>query len=195
MSQHDPTHLPGAHFLSRVVAIMLAVVLIGIAARVSIPIPGSPVPQSLQTLAVLLVGVFLGGRDASMALVAYLLVGGLGAPVFADGAAGWSHLVGPTAGYLIGFAVAAGVVGWLSDRGHLHSLLWAFGAMVGGHLVILLLGWLRLGGTIGYGSAFEQGVAPFLVGGAVKSAAGAALAAGAMAVGWRAGRRGSPSDT
>jgi biotin transporter BioY len=66
--------------------------------------------------------------------------------------------------------------------------------MVAGHLMVLLLGWLRLGGTLGYGSAFEQGVAPFLVGGAVKSAAGTALAAGVVALGWRAGESTSPND-
>ncbi len=178
----------------RLTVVVLAVVSIAVAARVSVPIPGSPVPQSLQTLAVLLVGFFLGGKDGSIALVIYLLAGGAGIPVFADGAAGWAHLVGPTAGYLIGFAIAAGGVGWLSDRGYLKQFGWAFGAMVAGHLMILLLGWLQLGGTLGYGSAFEQGVAPFLVGGAVKSAAGAALAAGVVALGWRAGESTSPDD-
>lgn len=169
----------------------LAVVSVGVAARISIDIPGSPVPQSLQTLAVLLVGFFLGGRDATLALAVYLLVGGAGAPVFADGGAGWTHLVGPTAGYLFGFALAAGGVGWLTDRGRLDRLVPAFGAMVVGHAAILLLGWLRLSGALGYTSAFEQGVAPFVVGGTVKSAVGAAVTAGAVKLGWHRSRDGS----
>ncbi len=158
-----------------------------VAARISVPIPGSPVPQSLQTLAVLLVGFFLGGRNGALALAAYLLLGASGAPVFADGAAGWTHLVGPTAGYLIGFAVAAGWVGWLAEGGRLSRFAPAFGAMLVGHAAILLLGWARLGATLGYVSAFEQGVAPFLVGGAVKSAVGAAMAVAALRLGWHRG--------
>ena len=168
-------------------AITLAVLAVAVSARVSVPIPGSPVPQSLQTLAVLLVGFFLGGRDGTVALAIYLLVGGAGAPVFADGAAGWTHLVGPTAGYLIGFAVAGGGLGWVAERGNLNRVAPAFGAMVGGHAAILLLGWLRLGATLGYASAFEQGVAPFLVGGVVKSAVGAAIALAALRLGWPRG--------
>ena len=179
----EPKRIP-PRLAHRVAAILLAVVLVGVAARISVPIPGSPVPQSLQTLAVLLVGFFLGGRDGTLAIAAYLLVGAAGAPVFADGAAGWTHLVGPTAGYLIGFAVAGGGVGWLAARGHLNRFAPAFGAMVLGHAAILLLGWLRLGGTLGYASAFEQGVAPFVGGGAVKSAVGAAMAVGAGRLGW-----------
>jgi len=180
--------------LRRFGAIGVAVILVALAARISVPMPGSPVPQSLQTLAVLLVGFLLGGRDGSVAMVVYLLAGGVGAPVFADGAAGWSHLVGPTAGYLIGFALAAGGVGWLTDRGHLDRPDKAFAAMVAGHALILLLGWIKLGGAVGYGSAFEQGLAPFVVGGVVKSAVGAAVGAGAIALGWSYGRSDPPIE-
>ncbi len=149
---------------------------IAISARLDIPIPGSPVPQSAQTLAILLVGVWLGARLGAVALIAYLLAGGLGAPVFADGASGWGHLVGPTAGYLVGFLLAATLVGALSDRGHLSRFPLAIAGMLTGHLVILGLGWARLVVALGPAEGWAQGVAPFLVGGLVKSLVAAAVA-------------------
>lgn len=149
----------------------LAVLAVAVAARVSVPVPGSPVPQSLQTLAVVLVGAFLGPRGGGGALALYLLVGALGVPVFADGAAGAAHLVGPSAGYLLGFVLAAVLVGWGVGSG---GLLRAFLAMLCAHLVILGLGWARLAPTLGVLDALRSGVLPFLWGGVAKSAAGAA---------------------
>ena len=89
----------------------MAVTALAVSARVSVPVPGSPVPQSLQTLAVVLVGAFLGPVRGGVAIGIYLILGAIGLGVFADGASGYDHLVGPTAGYLIGFVVAAVVVG------------------------------------------------------------------------------------
>lgn len=148
---------------------IFAVGLVALSARLSVTIPGSPVPQSAQTLAVLIVGALLGARDGTLAVGAYVLAGGLGLPVFSDGAAGWSHLVGPTAGYLVGFIVAAWGVGLLADRGRLGALWSALIAMLAAHAVILALGWLRLAGSLGPVAAFEGGVGPFLIGGIVKS--------------------------
>ena len=82
-----------------------AVVAVALAAQVSVAIPGSPVPQSLQTLAVVLVGAWLGPVRGGAALILYVAIGAVGAPVFADGAAGAAHLSGPTSGYLAGFVV------------------------------------------------------------------------------------------
>jgi biotin transport system substrate-specific component len=142
---------------------------------VAATVPGSSVPQSAQTLVVLLVGALLGARLGAATLVAWLLVGGLGAPVFAGGASGWEHLVGPTAGYLLGFTVAAAAVGRLAERGLLRRPAPALAVMIGGHGVILALGWARLAGTLGPTTAFRQGVAPFVVGGVLKSLAAVAV--------------------
>ena len=144
--------------------------------------PGTSVPQSAQTLAVVLVGAFLGARDGALALVFYLLVGGVGLSVFADGASGWPHLAGPTGGYLVGFVLAAGIVGWFADGGHLVRLRTALVVMIVGHVVILSLGWLRLAWSLGPADAFAAGVAPFLLGGLAKS-----IVAGVVvcAVPWR----------
>lgn len=125
-------------------------------------------PQSGQTLAVLLVGVVLGARDGSLAMLAYLLAGALGLPVFADGASGADHLVGATSGYLFAFVVAAGLAGMFADRGK-PGFGPALMVMLVGHAVILGLGWARLAWVMGATDAYTQGVAPFVVGGVVKS--------------------------
>ena len=126
-------------------------------------------PQSAQTLGVVLVGACLGARDGALALVLYLLAGGVGVPVFADGASGWPHLTGPTGGYLVGFVLAAGIVGWFADEGHLARSRMALVAMILGHVIILTLGWLRLAWPLGPSEAFATGVAPFVLGGLAKS--------------------------
>jgi len=169
----------------RLAMVSAGVLAVALSARLAVTIPGSSVPQSAQTLAVLLVGALLGARDGGLTLTAYLVLGGLGLPVFADGASGWAHLVGPTAGYLVGFVAAATAVGWLSGRGLLRRIPGALAVMMGAHAVILLLGWMRLAGTLGAGDAFAAGVAPFVVGGTVKSALAAGLVVG---LGMRSGR-------
>jgi biotin transport system substrate-specific component len=141
-----------------------------------VPLPGSPVPQSGQTLAVLFVGLGLGPRDGAAALLAYLLLGAVGVPVFADGASGWGHLVGPTSGYLVAFVATAGMVGWFAQRGHVRRFAPALVVMLAGHALILGSGWTRLGAAIGYGAAYGQGVAPFILGGATKSVVAAVVA-------------------
>lgn len=153
---------------------------IAAAAHISVPVPGSDVPQSLQTLAVLVAGALLGGRDGTIALGAYLALGALGAPIFADGAAGASHLFGPTAGYLAGFVVAAAGIGRLAERGRLDRFPEATAWMIAGHAVILGLGGAWLAARIGPGAALETGVAPFLWGGVAKS-----LAAAALVIAWK----------
>jgi len=162
--------------LRRLGIVILAVALVALSSRLSVTIPGSPVPQSAQTLAVVLVGALLGARQGSLAIGAYVLAGGLGLPVFADGASGWSHLIGPTAGYLAGFLLAAWGVGRLADRGRLETLGPAVLVMLAAHAVILTLGWVRLAASLGPVEAFEGGVAPFVLGGIVKSFLAAGLA-------------------
>ncbi len=165
---HPTTH--------RAFAILAAVAAIAVAARFSIPVPGSSVPQSLQTLAVVVVGALLGARDGTIALLLYIMLGAIGLPVFADGAAGWQHLTGSTAGYLIGFVLAAALVGAAGQLSWWRLLL----AMIAGHAVILFAGWLRLQLMIDPGPAWQHGVAPFIVGGLIKSVCAWAIVRAAL---------------
>ena len=159
-------------------------VVMAIAARISMPMPGAPVPQSLQSLAVLLVGAFLGPILGVAAVVGYIAVGALGVPVFADGGAGWQHLAGPSHGYLIGFVMAVVVVGAVADRGGLRLLLPCFLWMLIGHAVILLAGWAGLLALAGGAEAWRSGVSPFIIGAMIKSAAAALLLAGLRQSRW-----------
>ncbi len=120
----------------------------------------------------------MGPRSGAVVVGAYLALGALGLPVFADGAAGVGHLVGPTAGYLVGFLVAAVWIGWFSRRHELDGLGRTFLAMLVGHAIILSLGWARLAVPLGPVPAFQLGVAPFVLGGIAKSFLGGLVVLG-----------------
>jgi biotin transport system substrate-specific component len=152
-----------------VAAVLAASLLISVSAWVRIPLPFSPVPVTAQTLAILLVGVILGPRHGSWAVLTYLLQGLVGLPVFAGGASGAAVLLGPTGGYLLGFVAAAYVTGWLHQRGY--GAL----ALIGGNLVIYLLGvsWLALG--VGPTAALSLGFLPFIPGDLIKLGCAALL--------------------
>jgi biotin transport system substrate-specific component len=100
----------------RAIAVLLGVLAVAAAAQVAIPVPFSPVPMTLQPLAVLAVGGLLGASAGVGALILYIVLGALGLPVFAGGGAGVLHLVGPTGGYLLAFPLAAGATGALAGR-------------------------------------------------------------------------------
>lgn len=166
---------------TRVISLVAAIVLIALAARVDVAVPGSPVPQSLQTLAVVVVGGWLGALWGGVATFLYVVVGVLGLPVFADGAAGAEVLRGPTAGYLVGFVLGAVFMGVASARAPSSStpgvgprplvrrLVVLFGGAVAAHLIILTSGWFRLATILGAAAAWAAGVTPFLWGGVAKS--------------------------
>jgi biotin transport system substrate-specific component len=124
--------------------VLLFSAFVGLTAQVEIPL--WPVPLTLQTLGVLFTGAVLGSRRGALALVLYLAEGAAGLPIFAGGAAGVAHLLGPTGGYLAGFVVAAGVVGWLAERGWDRRLVWTALAMMAGNVIIYALGvaWLAV---------------------------------------------------
>ena len=124
--------------------VLLFSAFVGLTAQVEIPL--WPVPLTLQTLGVLFTGAVLGSRRGALALVLYLAEGAAGLPIFAGGASGVAHLLGPTGGYLAGFVVAAGVVGWLAERGWDRRLVWTALAMLVGNVIIYALGvaWLAV---------------------------------------------------
>jgi len=175
-----------------VVVVLAGSALIALAAQLRIDLPFSPVPVTGQTFAVLVVGAALGTRLGAAAVVAYLLEGLAGLPVFAGGTSAWSPssagvpvIAGPTAGYLVGFVAAAAVVGALAERGFDRTVVTTIVAMVLGDLVIYVFGVPWLARFVGADRAIPLGLQPFIVGDAFKIA----LAAAALPLAWRVSRR------
>ncbi|MFI9425037.1 biotin transporter BioY [Streptomyces achromogenes] len=155
--------------------------LTGLAAQLSVPVPGSPVPVTGQTFAALLVGTALGARRGFLSLALYAVAGLAGVPWFADGKAG-TGLV--SFGYVLGMLLASAVVGALARRGADRSPLRMAGTMVLGEAVIYAVGvpYLALAAHLSASEAIAAGLTPFLIGDALK----AALAMGALPTAWKA---------
>lgn len=162
--------------------IVLGALLIYLTARVAFPVPGSPVPVTGQTFGVLLVGGALGLRRGIASVALYVAIGLIGVPFFAEGKGGVQVIAGATGGYIVGFIVAAALVGRLAELGWDRRIVGAIGAMALGNVVIYLLGvpWLMYvtGNDLAWGIA--NGLTPFLAGDALKLL----LAAGAFPVAW-----------
>lgn len=172
--------LPGAVLLRDSVLIAGGAAITGLAAQISIHTPLSPVPFTLQTLAVLLTGAALGTVRGAASMLLYLAAGAAGVPWFADHAHGAG---GPTFGYLVGFVLAATLVGELARRGNDRSIIGTIGLMTLGTAVIYLVGagWLAIDLHLDAQQAVALGVAPFLITDTLKTAA----AAGLLPLAWR----------
>ncbi len=168
---------------------------VALCAHVVLPLNFTPVPLTLQTFAVLLLGLLLSPRLAAATLAAYLAEGALGLPVFAPAPAipGLAHLLGPTGGYLLAYPVAAALISFLWRRARLIRWGGGFAAAAGcaaaGSLFILICGglWLAVLTHAPAPSALALGIIPFLPGDALKIAAAAAVAAGFQRFRRRAG--------
>lgn len=154
-------------------------------AQVSVKLPFTPVPITGQTLGVLLVGASLGPMVGALSVLLYLAEGAVGLPFFAEGRSGASLLgvASATGGYLWGFALAAGLVGWLARRGWDRDVRSAIGAMFLGEVVIYAVGvpWLMAALGVSLEQALALGLAPFVPGDVVKLL----LAAGLLPSTWR----------
>ncbi len=157
------------------VALLAGAALTALLARVAVTVPGSPVPVTGQTLGALLAGGLLGAGRGAGSLCLYLLAGALGLPAFAGGSAGIEHLAGPTGGYLVGLAAAAGIAGWTVERGWARSAPRALAAMLAASAAVFAFGvpWLAVG--TGGGRALQAGLVPFLPGALLKAALAAAV--------------------
>jgi biotin transport system substrate-specific component len=135
-----------------------------LAAEVRIPLPFSPIPMTLQTFVVPLAGGFLGAFWGTVSMMIYLLLGLAGLNVFAASSGGWNFFLAPSAGYVLGFILAAFVIGVIQDRNVRNIHL--FVGLVAAHLMILTLGMagLMLNLQMGVEEAFAKGVTPFLIG-------------------------------
>ena len=177
---------PAARRLLRAAGLaVLGTAFIAFCAQARVPL--WPVPITGQTFAVLVVGMVYGARLGAGTLLLYILVGCLGLPVFTDLSSGWGVMLGTTGGYIVGFVLAAGLVGRLAERGWDRSAWRTALAMLLGNVVIYVPGLLWLGGVVGWDKpVLAWGLTPFLVGDALKLA----LAAAVLPFAWKlVGRR------
>lgn len=164
--------------LSRAFRIGLGALVVALSAQIALPLPFTPIPFTLQPLAVLVVGAWLGAADGALALGVYLVAGALGAPVFAMGHGGAWRLLGPTGGYLLAFPVAAAVAGLARARGLTGIALACWSALVFTvAMAVIHLGGVSqlalLGGDPGL--AFRSGFLPFFLGDLLKVAIATAV--------------------
>ncbi len=147
----------------RALAILAGALFVALAAQVAIPLPGTPVPITLQVPAVLIVGGLLGHRLGAASLAAYLAMGAAGLPMFAPfGAPGAARLFGPTGGYLLALPLAAALVGAVLERGRSWGRIAV--AMIAGLAVVHLGGVTQLAVLTGdWAVAFAWGSVPFLL--------------------------------
>ena len=169
--------------------VVTAVLVIGFAlltaacAQIRIPLGFTPVPITGQTFAVLLTGAVLGSRAGAASQFLYIALGAIGLPFYAGGSGGWETATGATAGYLVGFVVAAYVVGYLAEHRQDRRFSTSTGAFLTGNLIIYLLGvaWLMYTLSLDLATGVEKGMAPFIIGDTIKIL----LAAGVMPAAWK----------
>ncbi|MEE4119198.1 MAG: biotin transporter BioY [Paracoccaceae bacterium] len=181
--------------------VAVGVALLTVAAQIKVAVPPSPVAVNLGTFAVLTIGAAYGPRLGLTTILVYMAIGALGFDVFQSstaGLAGLDYMMGTTGGYLVGYVLAVGAMGWLARRGWDRSVLWMALAMLIGNLVLYVPGLAWLGLLIeqgmfrpdAYATVWEQtlawGLTPFLIGDAMKLALAALLLPAAWAVVGRA---------
>jgi biotin transport system substrate-specific component len=167
--------IPGAR--ARDAALVVAgAALTALLAQVAVHVPGSPVPVTGQTLAVGLVGATLGARRGAASLLLYVLAG-LVLPIYADGSSGWDTVWSASGGYLVGFVIAAAVIGRLAELGGDRRVATAALAFVVGQLIVFVPGviGLKLAANQDWGWTIHNGFSIFIVGGLIKAAVGAAV--------------------
>ncbi len=167
-----PTILPRTAVVS--VALMVGFALLtALAAQIRIPVPGSPVPITGQTFAVLLSGAALGSRLGAGSMGIYWMLGAIGLPFYTEASGGWEAAFGATGGYLFGFVVAAWVVGRLAERGQDRKVITAIPAFLIGSAVIYAFGvvwlWISVDSITSLSAAIDAGLTPFLVGDLLKA--------------------------
>ncbi len=173
--------LPGAR-VRDVLLVVAGALLTAACAQISIKIPGSPVPLTGQTFAVVLVGAGLGARRGGLSMILYVALG-LILPVYASGAQGTGVLFGSSGGYLFGFILAAWAMGAIAERGGDRRVVSAALAFAVGQLLIFGVGvpWLKVDTSQSWGWSIHEGFTIFILGGVIK----AALAGVLMPSAWR----------
>lgn len=160
--------------LTTMVLMLGFALLTAAAAQIRVPLPFTPVPITGQTFAVLLAGAALGSWAGAGSQLLYVLMGAVGLPFYAGGAGGWEAATGATAGYLVGFVVAAWIVGLLAEKGQDRRVWSALPAFLSGTVVIYLFGitwlWYSVDAIATIDEALIAGMVPFVVGDLLKIA-------------------------
>jgi len=170
------TVFPRGTALTQALFVIGGVGFISLMAQVAVPVPGSPVPVTGQTLAVLLIGTTYGARLGLMTFATYLLAGVAGAPIFAPSGTSANHgldrLLGATGGYLFGMLVASFLLGYLADRKADQKFKTSFPALLLGDAVIFFFGltWLHYSLELSWSATFAAGLTPFIFGEMLKIA-------------------------
>jgi biotin transport system substrate-specific component len=170
------TVFPRSSALTQVLFVAAGVAFISLLAQIAIPVPGSPVPVTGQTLAVLLIGTTYGARLGVLTFATYLRAGIAGAPIFAPSATSANHgidrLIGATGGYLVGMLIASLVLGYLADRKADQKFRTSFPALLLGDAIIFTLGllWLQQTLDLSWSKTIAAGFTPFILGEALKIA-------------------------
>ena len=145
--------------IKSVLLILFGSFLLAISSKVQVPF--WPVPMTMQTFIVFLIGMSYGWKLSFLTLLAYIIEGALGLPVFATGS-GLAYLMGPTAGYIYGMLLASIVIGFLSEKGFLNNYFMCLLSLLIGSFIIFILGVGYLGLIIGYDKAINFGLLPFI---------------------------------
>lgn len=170
----SPLNLETRSTAVKIMAVAFGTLVLAISSQIEVPMV--PVPITLQTLVVPLVGALYGWRLGAATVLAWLAEAFMGLPVLAGGAGGAAHFAGPTAGYLASFPIIAALTGFLAERGwNGQRVGLAFTSFLIANLACLAIGAVWLAGLIGAEKAIAFGVTPFLVGALIKSALGAAI--------------------
>jgi biotin transport system substrate-specific component len=158
--------VPRTNLLVEALLVCAGAAFVALAAQVSIHLGFTPVPITLQTFAVLLVGTTYGAVRGTASLLLYMLVGIAGAPVYAEQRSGWEVFSGATGGYIVGFVVAAALTGYLAQRGWDRRFATAVSVMLTGNVVIYVFGlvWLHHYLEVNWPTALELGLYPFVPG-------------------------------
>jgi len=174
---------PRSSAINNVILVFLGTLFLAGLAQISLPIPGSPVPVTGQTLGVLLIGSSYGAIMGATTFITYLVIGLAGAPIFAGGGHGLARLTGATGGYLVGMLVASLVIGLLAGRKWDRRIRTALPAMLLGDFLIFTFGlfWLHASTAKDWSWTIAAGFTPFIIGEVIKIA----IAGTSLPIVWR----------
>lgn len=181
----DPLRVGGRSLVVKALFVLAGTLVLTLASWISVPMV--PVPVTMQTFAVTMIGALYGWRLGTLTILAWLAEAMIGFPVLAGGYGGIAPFMGPTAGYLVSFPIMGALVGWLAERGWSGDcVVRSFVGHLAGNALGLAIGGAWLAMLIGAEKGWLLGVAPFILGAVLKSALAAAVLKGVKLYGGKA---------